>query len=387
MKKLRKILFWLHLIAGLAAAVPIAVMSFTGAALAFEKQLIMWAERDARQISPPAASTPQLPLDELLLRARTARPNAGFGSVTISRDPSAAVILNGPNNATLCLNPYTGEVREASAPNMRAFMTAMRQWHTHLNAKVGEIFTSWGNVLFLLLALTGLWLWWPSAWKWRILRPALWFQTAARGRARDWNWHNVFGFWSLPAVIAMTATGVVLSFRSVNELMFRLADGPPPARPAAPAAPAAPPPKPATPPVKPAAPPKAPVITGEFVASAVTPLLTAVHTELPTWQQITLRLNPPNKVSATVDHTAAWPPFSAAIYTFDRPSGSIQRDNTYTSAPAGRRARMWVRLTHSGESFGWPGQLIAGLACLGGCLLVWTGVAMSWRRFFGKSPA
>ena len=29
----------------------------------------------------------------------------------------------------------------------------------------------------------------------------------------------------------------------------------------------------------------------------------------------------------------------------------------------------------------------AGLACLGGCVLVYTGFALSWRRFFGKGSS
>ena len=32
------------------------------------------------------------------------------------------------------------------------------------------------------------------------------------------------------------------------------------------------------------------------------------------------------------------------------------------------------------------GQLAAGLGCLGGVMLVWTGFALAWRRFFGGAP-
>lgn len=46
---LRKTLFWLHLGVGLV----VAIMSFTGAALAFKKELVAWAERDVRRITPP----------------------------------------------------------------------------------------------------------------------------------------------------------------------------------------------------------------------------------------------------------------------------------------------------------------------------------------------
>ena len=62
---LRSVFFWLHLAAGLVAGLVIAVMSFTGAALAFENEIVEWAERDVRRVEAPAHAAPRLPLDEL----------------------------------------------------------------------------------------------------------------------------------------------------------------------------------------------------------------------------------------------------------------------------------------------------------------------------------
>jgi uncharacterized iron-regulated membrane protein len=45
------------------------------------------------------------------------------------------------------------------------------------------------------------------------------------------------------------------------------------------------------------------------------------------------------------------------------------------------KAQELVQGLHTGEAFGFFGQTIAGLASLGGCFLVWTGLAMAWRRF------
>lgn len=50
---------------------------------------------------------------------------------------------------------------------------------------------------------------------------------------------------------------------------------------------------------------------------------------------------------------------------------------------AAQRVRSWTRFLHTGEALGGVGQFLAGLACLGGCVLVYTGFALSWRRFFG----
>jgi uncharacterized iron-regulated membrane protein len=40
-----------------------------------------------------------------------------------------------------------------------------------------------------------------------------------------------------------------------------------------------------------------------------------------------------------------------------------------------------LRFAHTGEYWGLPGQTIAGLASAVACVLVWTGLALAWRRF------
>jgi hypothetical protein len=40
-----------------------------------------------------------------------------------------------------------------------------------------------------------------------------------------------------------------------------------------------------------------------------------------------------------------------------------------------------LRFAHTGEVAGIVGQTVAGLASAGGALLVWTGLALAWRRF------
>jgi uncharacterized iron-regulated membrane protein len=53
----------------------------------------------------------------------------------------------------------------------------------------------------------------------------------------------------------------------------------------------------------------------------------------------------------------------------------------FSSLDAGRRARTWLRFVHTGEYYGLIGQTIAGVASAGAVVLVWTGIALSLRRF------
>jgi uncharacterized iron-regulated membrane protein len=72
----RKVLFWIHLATGLIAGLAIAVMCATGVILSFEKQLVAWAERDARVIASPETGASRLTLSEMLQRVEAARPTS-----------------------------------------------------------------------------------------------------------------------------------------------------------------------------------------------------------------------------------------------------------------------------------------------------------------------
>ena len=389
---LRKIIFWSHLVIGVTAGLVIAVVSFTGAALAFEKETIAWAERDVRLIPEPAAYAVPLPLTEVLARAHAAQPDLRVANLTVSIDPRDAIALGTPRNTTVYANPFTGDLREGQAERTRTFMGTMRRWHTRLVATPGP--GNWGvalvsaaNVAFLLLTVSGLCLWWPRRWQWQALRPSWWFVRDARGRARDWNWHNVFGFWSLPVLFVLTATGVVLSYSSVNDFVFRLTGDTPPS--------AA---RPAQNPTKPKPPETStPSENARAASVALTPdaLIKVAQTRLPDWEKITLRFNPPLRAAgagATAQTRPAqatstlivveknpWPPFSTVTLTVDN-KGEIRGVETFAQTRPGMRARRWIRLLHSGEALGWPGQLVSGISCLAGCVLVWTGISLALRR-------
>lgn len=70
--KLRQLIFWPHLIAGVTAGAVILTMSVTGVLLAFEKQIIAWA--DQRSITGSLAAGSRLSPESLLARVRAAEP-------------------------------------------------------------------------------------------------------------------------------------------------------------------------------------------------------------------------------------------------------------------------------------------------------------------------
>jgi len=107
---LRRILFWTHLCAGLVAGVVIIVMSATGVALTYQRQMQAWADRGDWR--PPASGQPLSP-DELVSRVRQALPGATMTSITLrasAGELASMAVTKGPA-PTLQIDPYTANVR------------------------------------------------------------------------------------------------------------------------------------------------------------------------------------------------------------------------------------------------------------------------------------
>ena len=112
-------------------------------------------------------------------------------------------------------------------------------------------------------------------------------------------------------------------------------------------------------------------------------LLTRAQEQVPGWVMIMLRLQPrgDGPVTASIQGPDAFHPFQRSQLTLNRATGDVVKWEPYANNSTGRKLRTWVRALHTGEAFGFIGQTVAGFASLGGCFLVWTGLAMAWRRF------
>lgn len=370
--RLRSVFFWLHLGAGLLAGSIVLVMSATGVLLAFERQITAWADRGYRAV--PAAGAGRLPVEALLATAQAARPEAKPASLTLQSDPAAPAAVSLGRGRSLYLNPYTGAVLGEGSPGVRAFFRQVTDLHRWLAAgedgrETGRAITGASNLLFLFLVLSGLYLWLPRSWTRRQVRNAAWFRRGLSGKARDFNWHHVIGLWSWAPLVLIVASGVLLSYSWATDLLYRLAgDEPAPAR---------------------AERRERPGAEERPSFSGLAPLWAAAEARVPGWQSITLRLpsGGSNEVSFQIAGGHRGRPDLRSQLVLDRQSGAVTKWEPFASQSLGRRLRSWGRWVHTGEAGGLLGQGIAALVSLGAVFLVWTGAALSWRRFFRRRPA
>lgn len=114
----RRTIFWLHLLAGTMAGLVILVMSATGVLLAFEAQIVDFAERSVRTVTPPTPDARRLSMDAVIAAARRDHPEAMPTFLSMRAGPTAAVRVDLGRDVARFVDPYTGiVVGQGSVPD------------------------------------------------------------------------------------------------------------------------------------------------------------------------------------------------------------------------------------------------------------------------------
>ncbi len=376
---IRRTLFWCHLACGVTAGVVVFIMCVTGVALTYQRQMQYWADtRDYRGAPTPGAR--RASATALLAAAQAADPSATPTAITYRADPSLPVAI-AIGQRTLYVNPYTAMVYgEGRGQTMRQFFSTMTAWHRYLgrageSRATGRFFTGISNALFLILALTGMYLWWPKSLTWTQVRNVMWFRRGMPAKARDFNWHNTIGFWSALPLVVMIFSGVVMSYPWANNMVYRVMGDEPPAqgsgRNGAPGG------------RREGVGPNGDDARVEIDSRVdLEMIVTRAMEQQPGWTILSARVPGTTSapVSVTTDRGDGGQPQVRATAFLNPLSGAIERREDFFAQTAGRRMRTILRFAHTGEVLGPAGQTIAGAASLGGAVLVYTGLALSVRR-------
>ena len=405
MKKLRKIIFWCHVPAGVIAGSIILIMSGTGTLLVFERQITLWADTRSYHVAPVSPDGSHLSVETLLAKVGEKQLGAP-ATITLRAVSGAPAAIGLSGGRTVFVDPYSGEVLGDGSQRVRSFFRVITDWHRWLGGQgesrdIGRAITGASNLLFLFIVCSGFYLWWPRTWNWSLIRNVTWFRRGLPGKARDFNWHNVIGIWCVTPLFLIVLSGVVMSYPWANNLVYRLVGETPPAPRGSPGqAPGSvgPPPRSGAgepggrgresasgealrerrePSSRDGGPPV------ELSRDGIDRLWVRAEEQTAGWQSITLRLpsSADAPVTFTIDQGNGGQPQKRAQLTLDRKSGDVVLWEPFSSQTTGRQLRSFLRFAHTGEVGGFIGQTIAGVASGCATVLVWTGLALALRRF------
>ncbi|MEZ5954181.1 MAG: PepSY-associated TM helix domain-containing protein [Hyphomonas sp.] len=372
---MRRIIFWTHFVFGLMAGLFILSMSVTGVLLTYERQMVAGAR--AAAVERPDGAEP-MDADALVAAALEAGAAPG-NTLTLSSDPGAPVQLSKGRRDQVWLNPYTGEAMEEPGHALEAFFSRVEQIHRWLafTGKRNETLAAMNaaaNLVFGGLLLSGIFLWWPKAWRWPIVKAQLFFrQGLPNAKARHYNWHHVLAVWSLVPLAAIVLSGAVFSYGWANSLVYAAFGEKVPQR---------------------GRPPGGAEVAAEAGPApaeiASYDLLVAQATgDKANWKRVTLTLPAPEDAdfAVTVDHGNGVQASKQKVLRLARDGSGPRAEAGAAPASPASKARRFIRFLHTGEIFGVLGQTIAGLASLASVVLVYTGISLAIRRLIRMRKA
>ncbi len=364
----------IHLWLGLASGIVVLIVSLTGCIYVFSKEInglirkeAMYTEQQAGEMIPVSKAWKQA--EEHLGNGKT------IGWATISNDPRKSWVFSSyQSNAdavtyfgmiehyeSVYIDPYSGEVLVTYDEKMDFFnIIKFLHWSLLFTTPIGQPIVGWSTLIFVMLLITGLVLWWPKSFK--SAKNLFWIRwtKATPGHRKNYDLHNVIGFYSTFIALIIAFTGMVWSFKWFQAFIYVLAAGTttPPDRSLAESVPAA--------------------------VSIVSPMDEAVEqTRLRYADAAGFRLSPPADSLGVFN---VYVQQKEGLYyqtnqlQFDQYSGELLKERKHEDKNTGEKLITANYDIHVGAILGIPGKIIAFLISLFCASLPVTGFLVWWNK-------
>jgi uncharacterized iron-regulated membrane protein len=189
---IRRATFQIHLWLGLALGLYVVVLSATGSALVYRRELVALFRTPVPAVDPAAR---RLSVEDLRAAAGRAYPDHQIANVREAITRRTAVVhvtveRNGEELERL-FNPYTGEdLGDAFTRGERSVLWTVRLHDDLLYGTDGRYWNGVASALVTVLCLTGAVVWWPGVSRWR---RSLIVKAKSGWRRFTWDLHSVMG--------------------------------------------------------------------------------------------------------------------------------------------------------------------------------------------------
>jgi uncharacterized iron-regulated membrane protein len=203
---LRRALFQVHLWTGLALGVYIVVLSLTGSALVYRRELVAAFQTPIPRLDPAAS---RLSLDEVRASVQRAYPGHEITELRENITRRTAVVnvsvTRGEETKERLFNPYTGEdLGDAFTWGERAVLWTVRLHDDLLFGSSGRYWNGVASAFVTILCLSGAVVWWPGASRWR---RSLILKSRSGWRRFTWDLHSATGAWLFLFILMWGVSG------------------------------------------------------------------------------------------------------------------------------------------------------------------------------------
>lgn len=212
----------IHLWLGLSSGLVVVFLGITGCILAFQQEIeavtqpYQYAKEQNKKILLPSVIKPI---------AEKEVPGKHPHSVLYEKGKAAKVIFYGDDYYNLVyIDPYDGKVLKTKDMSLDFFrIIIMGHYQLWLPVAIGQPIVATATLIFLVLMITGIVLWWPknkAASKQRFK-----IKWNVRWRRRNYDLHNVLGFYMSWVAIFIAVSGLVMGFQWFSQSFYAVTSG------------------------------------------------------------------------------------------------------------------------------------------------------------------
>jgi uncharacterized iron-regulated membrane protein len=364
----------LHLWLGLGSGLVVFILGITGCFYAFVDELRPMVYKDRMYVTVPPGAQRQ-PL--AVMQANAQKALGADKPLQVAEVPTTpgrtvyfrAVKVNEDHvfyNSYLqyyyrvYVNPYTGAVIKIENTKYEFFNVVLS---LHINLLMGPVvgakIVSWSVVIFVVLLLSGLVLWWPK--NKAAMKQRAWFKWKkdTKWKRKNYDLHNIFGFYAMALLLVIALTGLVWSFEWFKGAVQWIGNGGKPAI-------------------------VAPALTSDTLDArpySMDRIRYAAGKQDPAATSLYVTIPKNNKAAVSVYARNNRRPYYTSTSTmYDQHSGAMLRRTTFARMSGGEKVVALNYDLHVGSLLGLPGKMLAFFASLIAASLPVTGIYIWWGR-------
>ena len=348
---MRRVILTIHLCTGMAAALFLFALGVSGSLMAFENEI-------DRALNPRLtwidAGPVRLTLAEMIAKLQASYPGYRVAGIELSQRDDVAWTAFLTNKAAegraVAFSPYSGAVLGDEAAR-NTFTGKVHQFHLRLLAgKAGGNIVTAGALCLLVLAITGLVLWWP-----RKLLTVIW---RSSWKKLNLDIHQTLGLYTSAFLLIFALTALVIHWDSESQrLVNRVTGSQDEPRP-----------------------PRFVPLSPDKPAPDFDAILATAEKAVPD-ARVTAIFMDRNPVRILMKHREDHTPAGRTNVLVDAYTGKVVSVLDWrTASPGFRLVKLWNRELHTGDIGGLPTRILASLISLSLPVMTITGPLIWWNR-------
>jgi len=225
---LRSIFFTIHKILGLSTGLVVFIVAITGCCWVFKDEIeSLYSDYKSVEVEAEEMIT----VTQAREIAQDAIPGRSVHGTIFGREDDKAIEVifyeaDPEFYQSVFLNPYSGEVLHRK-DHMSGFFGFVLDGHLHLwlPHKIGSQIEAFSILLFMLMLISGLFLWWPKNKKGRKQRLKFDWKRTTKWKRKNFDLHAILGFYTFSLAFILAFTGSVMAYDWFYYLTYKLWGG------------------------------------------------------------------------------------------------------------------------------------------------------------------